>query len=83
MNPLALQFEFKHSRNIIEHKREIYGILDFLGDVGGLSDALFPVGSILISLLHLFTGNQFTSYLLANIFEQDNSHKNVNLTKNQ
>ena len=79
-NPLALIFEFKHSRSIIDHKREIYGILDLLGDVGGLSDALFPIGSILISLLHLIAGNPFTSYLLNNIFEQDNSHKNVDLT---
>ena len=68
-NPISLFFEFKHSRKLIEHKREIYGILDLLGDVGGLSDALFPIGSILISVIHLITGNPFTSYLLANIFE--------------
>ena len=68
-NPLALFVELKHSRNIIEHKRVIYGPLDLLGDVGGLSDALFPIGGILISLLHLITGNPFTAYLFTNIFE--------------
>ena len=68
-NPLFLYVELKHSKNIIEHKRVIYGPLDLLGDIGALSDALFPIGGILISLLHVITGNPFTTYLLTKIFE--------------
>ena len=71
---------FKYSRDIKEHKRTIYGPLDFLGDVGGLSGILEDIGGILMVLLHLITGNPYTAYLLTNIFQRDNSHKNVNLT---
>ena len=33
------------------HKRVIYGPLDYLGDVGGLADALLWIGSSLIYLI--------------------------------
>ena len=49
--------------------------MDFLGDVGGLSDALFTIGSALVALIELVIGNSLTKFLLSNIFEQDNSHK--------
>ena len=49
--------QFNRSREIKENKRTIYGILDFLGDLGGLADALFLIGSAFISLLELFSGN--------------------------
>ena len=71
---------FKYNRDIKEHKRTIYGPLDFLGDVGGLSGILEDIGGIFMVLLHLITGNPYTTYLLTNIFQKDNSHKNVNLT---
>ena len=71
---------FKYSRDIKEHKRTIYGPLDFLGDVGGLSGILEDIGGIFMVLLHLITGNPYTTYLLNNIFQKDNSLKNVNLT---
>ena len=57
------------------HEREIYGPLDFLGDVGGLADALLAIGSWLIMILELISGSQLTQYLLNNIFFLDNSHK--------
>ena len=60
---------------IKENKRTIYGVLDFLGDVGGLSDALLTIGSALVALIELVIGNSLTKFLLSNIFEQDNSHK--------
>ena len=28
----------------VEHQRQVYKLLDFLGDVGGLSDALMRIG---------------------------------------
>ena len=40
-----------------ENIRTVYGILDFLGDVGGLADALFWIGASLIRILQVFTGN--------------------------
>ena len=38
------------NKDIHQHDREIYGPLDFLGDVGGLSDALLAIGAWLITL---------------------------------
>ena len=52
---LNIQFSFK--LDLMEHYREIYGPLDFLGDLGGFSDALFSIGSILVFLLYFITGN--------------------------
>ena len=49
--------------------------MDFLGDVGGLSDALLTIGSALVALIELVIGNSLTKFLLSNIFEQDNSYK--------
>ena len=45
------EIEFYRNNKRKEHKRSIYGPLNFLGDVGGLTDALFGIGSILISLV--------------------------------
>ena len=60
-------------RDIQMHEREIYGPLDFLGDVGGLVDALMAIGSWFILLLDMLSGSQLTQYLLNNIFFSDNS----------
>ena len=46
--------------------RTIYTSLDFLGDVGGLIDALNIIGSLLIWLSH---GNNLVQYLIINTFK--------------
>ena len=46
-----LSVDFTVSPEKREHVRVIYGPLDFLGDVGGLSDALIGIGSIIITLI--------------------------------
>ena len=75
-----IQIEFFLNRDIRQHKRVIYGPLEFLGDVGGLSDALTAIGSALISIFQYFTGNRLSAYLLTHIFDKDNSHKNIELS---
>ena len=62
------------SSDITEYKRTIYGPLDFLGDVGGLSDALIYIGSFLVSITQFLTGDHLSHKLIARIFEKDNSH---------
>ena len=52
--------EFVLSPDVIEHKRQIYGPLDFLGDVGGLADALIGISSFIMSLYFSFFGNPVT-----------------------
>ena len=49
----------------ILHSRSIYNALDFLGDVGGLLDALKLIASVIISLTFSTTQAQ---YLLNNLF---------------
>ena len=39
------------------HERSVYNILDLLGDVGGLFDALYGVCAVLIFLVSLITGS--------------------------
>ena len=46
------------NREIRHHKRIIYGPLDFLGDVGGLADALVTIGSALVALINLLSGDK-------------------------
>ena len=36
--------------NLREHKRSIYNLLDFLGDVGGLREALISIGQLFVML---------------------------------
>ena len=52
-----LNIQFSFNLNLMEHYREIYGPLDFLGDLGGFSDALFGIGYILVSLFYFIDGN--------------------------
>ena len=70
-----LDVVFYYSLDFAEHQRQIYSPLDFLGDVGGLADALIAIGAIAISSLQLITGNPLTKYMIETIFEIDNSHK--------
>ena len=44
-------------RSIVTHRRQVYGALDLIGDVGGLSDGLIAICSILVWFLELFIGN--------------------------
>ena len=75
-----LNVVFYYSLDFAEHQRQIYGPLDFLGDVGGLADALIAIGAIFVSIIQLITGNPMARYLIENIFKkEDNSH---NIIKN-
>ena len=67
-------FTFQLYPDVTIYKRAIYGPLDFLGDVGGLADALFSIGKALIFLFQLTYGSKLSRYLLENIFQADNSY---------
>ena len=72
-----MSIQFYYSLDFVEHHRQIYSPLDFLGDVGGLTDALFPIGALVVSLLQLIFGNPLSKYIIQAIFLKDNSQKNV------
>ena len=52
-----LMVEFYASDEVMEHKREIYGLLAFLGDLGGLREALMSIGSMLLYFSQFIYGN--------------------------
>ena len=53
---VIMQMTFLMDLDVIEYSRTIYSILDFLGDVGGFSDAIFYLGGLLIWIIQ---GNKF------------------------
>ena len=52
------EMRFIRKLDVIDHSRVIYGPLDYLGDIGGLTDALTGIGSALIFMIQLFTGRK-------------------------
>ena len=70
-----LEVIFYRNLSVTKYTRVIYGPLDYLGDVGGLSDALTGIGSLLIFLIRLSTGSKLEKHLQGEILERDNSHK--------
>ncbi len=48
---LSISYEF--NLNLHRVDREVYNLLDWLGDVGGLRDALFMIGTFVL-LIHVF-----------------------------
>ena len=60
-----VRLKFKLNEMILNHTREIYGPLDFLGDVGGLTDSLKAIGQAIIFLISLVTGSKLDQYILS------------------
>lgn len=46
------------------YKRTVYTIMDFLGDVGGLFDALKGFGFILVTIYFRFRGDPVSKFLV-------------------
>ena len=46
------------------YKRTVYTIMDFLGDVGGLFDALKGFGFILVTIYFKFRGDPVSKFLV-------------------
>ena len=61
------------SADKVIHDRAVYGVLDFLGDVGGLADALVKIGACLLSIIRFITGDNLSLNLINRIYEKDNS----------
>ena len=54
---------------ITKISRQVYNVLDFLGDVGGLKDALILIGSLLMQVFSIVVGNPLDNYLLRALFK--------------
>ena len=46
-------------------------MLDLLADIGGLSDMLYEVGSILVAFISFFTGSGLNRLLISRVFKVD------------
>ena len=42
--------------------------MDFLGDVGGLADALAAIGGVVVYLMQVLSGDQLTKHLITSLF---------------
>ena len=62
---------FRLSPDVEVHKRSIYTILELLGDIGGLFDALKGIFSILLSMNFAIFGNPIQEFLLRLIYRKD------------
>lgn len=58
------------SPDVINYKRSIYSTLDFLGDLGGLYDALDFLCRLTIAIYSLIVGNELENYLLKALFKR-------------
>ena len=59
------------SSNVEIHNRQIYSILDLLGDIGGLFDALKAIASIFLSIIFTLTGNPIEEFLISLVYKRD------------
>lgn len=60
------------------YSRAVYTLLDLLGDVGGLTDALKLIGSIIVSVL---SNRDFSNYLISKLFykyKKDSTAREIN-----
>ena len=71
-----MSIAFRMSPDVDIKKRSTYTILDLLGDVGGLFDALKASGSVIVAIYFVLRGNPLEKYLLETIFKSK-----INATK--
>ena len=72
MPNFGFTFVFKRSSKHLIHTRTVYTFLEFLGDVGGLNDALTLIFAPFISF---FVPSLLTRSILNNNFKFDNNSK--------
>ena len=52
-NPLAMTaLSYEMNLDLRKYERDIYDYFDWLGDVGGISEALYIIGSFLMACLY-------------------------------
>ena len=61
---------FKIGPNRIVYSRSVYTTLDWLGDVGGLLDALRLIGMFLCAIYTFIRGDLLTYFLLNKLFKK-------------
>ena len=64
----------------LSHIRKVYGLLDLLGDCGGLLDALLWIGYFIILVSKAISGSRLDEFLISKILKKESpTFKNKNL----
>ena len=64
-----------------QHVRNVYTFWDFLGDIGGLHDALKLIGELFMAVVTMLSGSGLDRYLVESLFKVDpkkNDKKELN-----
>ena len=67
-----LMLGFQMGTDQVMHTRAIYGVWDFLGDVGGLKDMLMLLAEPVVALFTALFGNGLDRYLVSILFKKKN-----------
>ena len=65
---MAIGVSLDHTNKI--YSREIYSLLDWLADVGGIHDGLRIIGSMFMSLYSFAFGSPLDAFLLKSLFKR-------------
>ena len=63
------------SRDVIYNNRSIYGVWDFLGDVGGLFDMLKHLTELMFALSSYLFGSNMNRYIYSALFKTKTNFK--------
>ena len=50
---MIFSYQFSLDNDVISNLRQVYGVLDFIGDIGGLTDGLEFIASAILSIIAL------------------------------
>ena len=64
--------EFSLDTKIIEHTREVYHVLDYIGDVGGLFDGILYIFHAVMAIFSVFGYSPLEAYLV-NVSSKDSN----------
>lgn len=67
--PSFVEFEFKMGNKIVKQSRQVYSVLDFYSDIGGLLGTVEPIAHVLVAL---FSGAFYYSHLIISMFPVHN-----------
>ena len=62
---ILLEIELQAASTKLFHQRSIYNVLDFLGDIGGLLDALKLIASTIVGLL---MNRSLSNHIISQLF---------------
>ena len=64
-NNVLISVTYEHELDLTVIDRQVYSVLDWLGDVGGLAEALMYIGTFALAVLHY---GQFDAMLVNELY---------------